>query len=369
MSAVTTGPTGAANKAAGVAGNGDTAQNTSGDFIQMIAELIGGAPATTATPASAAITNAATTDADESSTDNSHAATPDSALTDMLALGLQLPYAPVVTPAPAATNAQVSNASSGEATDLLAANGVGGAGTDPLRMQQLAKLLAKDATTANASDKQEDGVGIAALLNKTEAAVVAAPAPTPNQAGELLAKLQDSNDNVAQLKPSSSHQAALDQVQQANLAQVKSQDVVSDQRPQFTLHSRVGSHEWTAELGNKLTLISAQNTQSASLQLTPDNLGPVEVKIEVKQGQASVWFTADQADTRTALEQSLPKLRELFAAQGMSLTDAGVFGQRSQQQQPAVLGGGRSSVNADEMGSEETAPGGSLSLGLLDTYA
>src|SRR5262249_38093744 len=151
------------------------------------------------------------------------------------------------------------------------------------------------------------------------------------------------------------------------------QDTVIEQRPQqLVIHSRVGSHEWSAELGNKLTLMSTQNTQSASLQITPDHLGPVEVKIEVNQGQASVWFTADQAETRTALEQSLPKLREMFAAQGMSLTDAGVFGQRSQQQQqqPAPsFGSSSGNVQVEELGIEAAVSSRSLSLGMLDTYA
>ena len=42
------------------------------------------------------------------------------------------------------------------------------------------------------------------------------------------------------------------------------------------------------------------------------------------EGEATVWFGAANADTRNALEQSLPRLRELFASQGLVLADAGV---------------------------------------------
>jgi flagellar hook-length control protein FliK len=53
-------------------------------------------------------------------------------------------------------------------------------------------------------------------------------------------------------------------------------------------------------------------------------LGPVEVRIDVRDGATSVWFGAAHPDTRSALEQSLPRLRELFAASGLLLADAGV---------------------------------------------
>ena len=93
------------------------------------------------------------------------------------------------------------------------------------------------------------------------------------------------------------------------------------------LRSQIGTSAWTDELGARLTLMAHQGLTSASLRLTPDHLGPVEVKISVRDSSASVWFGASQADTRAALEQALPRLRELFAAQGLNLTNAGVSGE------------------------------------------
>lgn len=93
------------------------------------------------------------------------------------------------------------------------------------------------------------------------------------------------------------------------------------------LRSQIGTSAWTDELGARLTLMAHQGLASASLRLTPEHLGPVEVKISVRDSSASVWFGASQADTRAALEQALPRLRELFAAQGMNLTNAGVSGE------------------------------------------
>lgn len=144
-----------------------------------------------------------------------------------------------------------------------------------------------------------------------------------------------------------------------------------DTSARHQLRSAVGTHQWATELGNNLTLMASKDTQSATLYMTPADLGPVQVRIETNKDQASVWFTADRAETRSALEQSLPRLREMFTAQGMSLTDAGVFGDRSRQQQPQTQpqtsftsAGYDSTVTA-----EDTARVRSISLSLLDAYA
>ena len=77
----------------------------------------------------------------------------------------------------------------------------------------------------------------------------------------------------------------------------------------------------------------------ASLQLTPVDLGPVEVNVTVRDSQATVHFGAAQADTRALLEASLPRLREMLAAQGFHLMDASVsqgLARQARQDAPAA---------------------------------
>jgi flagellar hook-length control protein FliK len=142
-------------------------------------------------------------------------------------------------------------------------------------------------------------------------------------------------------------------------------------RSTMALSSPVGSSAWTDELGAKVTWMTHQGIESASLQLSPEHLGPLQVTISVHDGQASVWFGAAQADTRTALQQSLPQLRQLFASQGLSLTDTGVSrepprGQsRQQASRTAAPVASISAVNSDGSASRISVAG----LNLLDTYA
>jgi flagellar hook-length control protein FliK len=90
------------------------------------------------------------------------------------------------------------------------------------------------------------------------------------------------------------------------------------------LQAPVGTPAWSDELGGQLTWMAANGRETATLRLSPENMGPMEIKLSVQDGEAKVWFGAANADTRSALEQSLPRLRELFASQGLVLADAGV---------------------------------------------
>lgn len=90
------------------------------------------------------------------------------------------------------------------------------------------------------------------------------------------------------------------------------------------LRSQVGSPRWADELGTRLVVMSARGQQEGSLTLSPEHLGPLEVRISVHQNTANVWFGAQHADTRAALTDALPRLRELFGDAGLSLGHAGV---------------------------------------------
>ena len=381
MNAMTTPPaTGTGNS---TDANSAAPQNAAGEFNQLIAELLGDASPTPDTPKPLVAMAASSSDTATSDTDKPAAAA-DAALTpEMLALAYPLAYPVAYVPPPASpTTAAVADDGSMNAI----AGGARNASADAALMQQLAQLVAQ-------SDKNTAGVATGATVNQsttgaaTESGIStdqindrsafnalfaqtnAMLSLSPDKRGELGDKLKDSDDGTVPVQSAGTYNNTYDQLQQAGLTPVRYQDAaVNEQSPQYTIHAHVGSREWSTELGNRLTMMTTHNTQSASLQLTPDNLGPVQVKIDINHNQASVWFTADQADTRAALEQSLPKLRELFAAQGMSLTDAGVFGQRSQQQQQSFSNDGRATARESNSVEAVTSSRTLISSGLLDTY-
>ena len=135
------------------------------------------------------------------------------------------------------------------------------------------------------------------------------------------------------------------------------------------LKSPVGSSAWDDELGTQLTWMTQKGLETGSLRVSPEHLGPVEVNISVQNGDASVWFGATHPDTRAALEQALPRLREMFASQGMNLTDSGVSRESPRNQSRPAASQSVSGVSAVGSSDVSTSAAVRMSLGLVDTYA
>lgn len=134
--------------------------------------------------------------------------------------------------------------------------------------------------------------------------------------------------------------------------------------PHRPVQAPVGSQGWAEEIGARLTMLGARGEQTASLRLSPEHLGPLEVRITIQDDKASVWFGAMHAQTREAIEQALPRLREMLQSQGLELSDAGVFDESSSRDAPERHSGNR----AAEPDSSDVALQPLRHPGLLDLY-
>jgi len=82
---------------------------------------------------------------------------------------------------------------------------------------------------------------------------------------------------------------------------------------------------WSRGVGERVLMMADRGLQSATIKLQPEHLGPMEIRIQVDDdGTAQVNFSAQHAQTRDALETAIPRLRELLADQGLSLSQANV---------------------------------------------
>jgi len=133
------------------------------------------------------------------------------------------------------------------------------------------------------------------------------------------------------------------------------------------VHAPVGTPAWADDIGSRVIMMAEAGKHTASLKLSPEHLGPLEINITVQDDKASVWFGAAHADTRAAIENALPRLREMFASQGLSLADAGVFREPPREQQ--VVKNATTSGGQGEATEEVTAVSTHARLGLVDAYA
>jgi len=140
--------------------------------------------------------------------------------------------------------------------------------------------------------------------------------------------------------------------------------------------------EWSKDLGERIVWMNSKAIPSAEIKLNPPHLGPISVRVDVVDDQATVVFTAQHAAVRETLEASIPKLREMMSGQQLNLVEANVFQGpasdqgRSQAQNFAQTADGRRQVpmtvagdGIDEVEQEIASGQAVVSKGLLSIYA
>ncbi|KTF30205.1 flagellar protein, partial [Xanthomonas vesicatoria] len=132
----------------------------------------------------------------------------------------------------------------------------------------------------------------------------------------------------------------------------------------------MGSDTFDDAIGARLSWLADQKIGHAHIKVTPNEMGPVEVRLHLEGDKVNASFTAANADTRQALEQSLPRLREMLGQNGFQLGQADV-GQQQQGQTGNRNGSGR---DGNGLTLDDSPPVGIPSVvlrqrGLLDAYA
>nr|WP_298719795.1 flagellar hook-length control protein FliK [uncultured Steroidobacter sp.] len=273
-------------------------------------------------------------------------AAPSSVSVDFVSMLGQL--AGAVAPTPASTAIQTALPVTKDAEEL----DTDPESTDMLGMMPLSLPVMPTEVTADTDAQTAILLGVAAAAPKGKEAV----APE----AQLLTDLIEPEQTSAQGK--------------FEIPQLPSNDNVSPLRQAEPAHARavnvpVGSPQWADEIGSRMTMMVEQGKHTASLRLSPEHLGPLEVRITMNGDQASVQFGAAHVDTRNALESALPRLREMFASQGLSLADANVSREPPRQQQHSTP---QSSPSPSGFGGEEgvtSVSAAQVRLGLLDAYA
>jgi len=128
----------------------------------------------------------------------------------------------------------------------------------------------------------------------------------------------------------------------------------------------MGDRHWARALSTQVLLLANHKIESATLRLSPEHTGPVEVRIQMQDSAINLAFSATQADTRAALEQALPQLRAAFAGAGLALGQATVGQQMRQGSQFSNGTPNGTGLPADH---PEATAAVIRPAGLLDEYA
>ena len=96
---------------------------------------------------------------------------------------------------------------------------------------------------------------------------------------------------------------------------------------------------WGRTLGHQLNWMVNNQLQQAEIRVNPPDLGPIELRVSLQNNQTSVTFFCHESAVREALENALPRLREMLDSQGISLNQAQVSDQSLARQQAGGGGG------------------------------
>lgn len=93
----------------------------------------------------------------------------------------------------------------------------------------------------------------------------------------------------------------------------------------------VSHAEWGDKLVGKLTWLTARNMSVAEIHLTPPDMGPMEVRVQVQHEQAHITVHSANPAVRDQLELHSHRLRDMLSEQGLSLDQFDVSDSSQQQ--------------------------------------
>lgn len=145
--------------------------------------------------------------------------------------------------------------------------------------------------------------------------------------------------------------------------------------PTHTMTYTPDTPEWSNELADRVSIMMKHGPKEASIQMNPPELGRLNIQISTDGDKTTVIFNAQQATTREALEQAMPRLREILNDSGLELAQGEVFDQTASQQEQRFSSSGDAdesrnadeSLHGDEEHSEQLAQKVEQ-IGLVDAY-
>ncbi|ODS15690.1 flagellar hook-length control protein FliK [Pseudoalteromonas tetraodonis] len=111
-------------------------------------------------------------------------------------------------------------------------------------------------------------------------------------------------------------------------------------------------------LQERVSSMLSINNKEAEIRLDPPEMGSMQIRIRSDAEQAQINFVVQNQQAKEALEQSLPRLREMLMQQGLELGESSISygdssGEQAQQQEGDAQGQMANNRSIDETNSEQ----------------
>ena len=126
--------------------------------------------------------------------------------------------------------------------------------------------------------------------------------------------------------------------------------------------------EFQQQMEQRIQWMMARGMQSADIRIDPPELGTIHIRVAQHGDQTQVVFTSQHANVREALENALPRLREMFEQQGLTLAQTDVRDQGGQSRSGEQKTGSNESAALNAAAQDEEAVVVTRRVGLVDTH-
>ena len=135
----------------------------------------------------------------------------------------------------------------------------------------------------------------------------------------------------------------------------------------------INSPEFSQALADRVSYMAGNNLNGATLQVSPPQLGPIELRVSVENGHAQVWLSSHSPATLDALQSSTAKLREMLSSQGFTQVSVDIsqrsFQDRSAYPQNSQWTPASENDAAPALAAVSASASPRAALGVLDAYA
>jgi flagellar hook-length control protein FliK len=262
-----------------------------------------------------------------------------------------------------------------------------------------AVAAAAPATVAASDAKPETGNALAAL-----AAAAGAPSPGANALptlpdgsgrnaipaeGKAMAAPGQTAVLAATAKPQADPAASAPALREFRLPEMPAENAAAPTQPNAAMppahaaqtnqapailhvETPAGTRGWDNEVAQKVVWLASRDASRAEMTLNPPHLGKLEVTLTVSGDQTNALFVSASPATREALENALPRLREILADAGITLGQSSVNAESPKDSDEGGRRSGAAGAREAVAGDSGTAAPASWTRrgnGLIDTFA
>ncbi|CAH8201794.1 Flagellar hook-length control protein fliK [Vibrio aestuarianus] len=155
---------------------------------------------------------------------------------------------------------------------------------------------------------------------------------------KALAGLGDSGTTQEHKDSSLAHQISTAAGQQGITSAQNRAENLQQAAPQPPLH--LNKEMASDQMAERVQMMMSKNLKHVDIRLDPPELGRLQIRMNMNGDGATVHFTVANHQARDAIEQSMPRLREMLAQQGVQLGDTSVQQQNAGQQQSRYASSG-----------------------------